>query len=233
LKVIIFCGGLGSRLSEETKIKPKPMVQIGKEPILIHIMKIYSKYGFNDFILALGYKKNIIIDYFKKNKNKKWNVELVDTGHNTLTGNRLLKLKKYLKNENDFFLTYGDGLTDINIKQLLKYHKEKKKIVTLTAVRPPARFGELKINKSGTVINFKEKNQINSGWINGGFFVLCKKIFDYLPKSQCMLEREPMIKLTNKKEIAAFRHKGFWQCMDTLRDKELLNKIWKSGKAKW
>jgi len=115
----------------------------------------------------------------------------------------------------------------------LKYHKEKKKIVTLTAVRPPARFGELKINKSGTVINFKEKNQINSGWINGGFFVLCKKIFDYLPKSQCMLEREPMIKLTNKKEIAAFRHKGFWQCMDTLRDKELLNKIWKSGKAKW
>lgn len=233
MKVIIFCGGLGSRLSEETKIKPKPMVQIGKEPILIHIMKIYSKYGFNDFILALGYKKNIIIDYFKKNKNKKWNVELVDTGHNTLTGNRLLKLKKYLKNENDFFLTYGDGLTDINIKQLLKYHKEKKKIVTLTAVRPPARFGELKINKSGTVINFKEKNQINSGWINGGFFVLCKKIFDYLPKSQCMLEREPMIKLTNKKEIAAFRHKGFWQCMDTLRDKELLNKIWKSGKAKW
>ena len=233
MKVIIFCGGLGSRLSEETKIKPKPMVQIGKEPILIHIMKIYSKYGFNDFILALGYKKNIIIDYFKKNKNKKWNVELVDTGHNTLTGNRLLKLKKYLKNENDFFLTYGDGLTDINIKQLLKYHKEKKKIVTLTAVRPPAIFGELKINKSGTVINFKEKNQINSGWINGGFFVLCKKIFDYLPKSQCMLEREPMIKLTNKKEIAAFRHKGFWQCMDTLRDKELLNKIWKSGKAKW
>jgi glucose-1-phosphate cytidylyltransferase len=233
LKVVIFCGGLGSRLSEETKIKPKPMVKIGKEPILIHIMKIYSRYGFNDFILALGYKKNIIIDYFKKNKKKKWNVELIDTGQNTLTANRLLKLKEYLKKENEFFLTYGDGLTDVNIKKLLKYHKEKKKIATITAVRPPARFGELKINKNGGVINFEEKNQINLGWINGGFFVLNTKIFDYLPKSQCMLEREPMIKLTNKKQITAFQHEGFWQCMDTLRDKELLNKMWKSGKAKW
>lgn len=233
MKVVIFCGGLGSRLSEETKIKPKPMVKIGKEPILIHIMKIYSRYGFNDFILALGYKKNIIIDYFKKNKKKKWNVELIDTGQNTLTANRLLKLKEYLKKENEFFLTYGDGLTDVNIKKLLKYHKEKKKIATITAVRPPARFGELKINKNGGVINFEEKNQINLGWINGGFFVLNTKIFDYLPKSQCMLEREPMIKLTNKKQITAFQHEGFWQCMDTLRDKELLNKMWKSGKAKW
>jgi glucose-1-phosphate cytidylyltransferase len=233
LKVVIFCGGLGSRLSEETKIKPKPMVKIGKEPILIHIMKIYSRYGFNDFILALGYKKNIIIDYFKKNKKKKWNVELIDTGQNTLTANRLLKLKEYLKKENEFFLTYGDGITDVNIKKLLKYHKEKKKIATITAVRPPARFGELKINKNGSVISFEEKNQINLGWINGGFFVLNTKIFDYLPKSQCMLEREPMIKLTNKKQITAFQHEGFWQCMDTLRDKELLNKIWKSGKARW
>ena len=233
MKVVIFCGGLGSRLSEETKIKPKPMVKIGKEPILIHIMKIYSRYGFNDFILALGYKKNIIIDYFKKNKKKKWNVELIDTGQNTLTANRLLKLKEYLKKENEFFLTYGDGLTDVNIKKLLKYHKEKKKIATITAVRPPARFGELKINKNGSVISFEEKNQINLGWINGGFFVLNTKIFDYLPKSQCMLEREPMIKLTNKKQITAFQHDGFWQCMDTLRDKELLNKIWKSGKARW
>jgi glucose-1-phosphate cytidylyltransferase len=233
LKVVIFCGGLGSRLSEETKIKPKPMVKIGKEPILIHIMKIYSRYGFNDFILALGYKKNIIIDYFKRNKKKKWNVELIDTGQNTLTANRLLKLKEYLKKENEFFLTYGDGLTDVNIKKLLKYHKEKKKIATITAVRPPARFGELKINKNGSVISFEEKNQINLGWINGGFFVLNTKIFDYLPKSQCMLEREPMIKLTNKKQITAFQHEGFWQCMDTLRDKELLNKIWKSGKARW
>ena len=233
MKVVIFCGGLGSRLSEETKIKPKPMVKIGKEPILIHIMKIYSRYGFNDFILALGYKKNIIIDYFKKNKKKKWNVELIDTGQNTLTANRLLKLKEYLKKENEFFLTYGDGITDVNIKKLLKYHKEKKKIATITAVRPPARFGELKINKNGSVISFEEKNQINLGWINGGFFVLNTKIFDYLPKSQCMLEREPMIKLTNKKQITAFQHEGFWQCMDTLRDKELLNKIWKSGKARW
>ena len=220
-------------MSEETKIKPKPMVKIGKDPILVHIMKIYEKYGFNEFILALGYKKNIIIDYFKKNKNKKWDVEFVDTGKNSLTGNRLLKLKKKLIKEENFFLTYGDGLTDLNIRKLLNFHKKNKNIATLTAVRPPARFGELKIQKAGLVKKFEEKNQINQGWINGGFFVLNKKIFDYLPKNQCMLERGPMTKLTQDKQLVALKHNGFWQCMDTLRDKELLNKLWNSGKFKW
>ena len=209
------------------------MVKIGKDPILVHIMKIYEKYGFNKFILALGYKKNIIIDYFKKNKNKKWNIEFVDTGKNSLTGNRLLKLKKKLINEESFFLTYGDGLIDLNITKLLNFHKKNKKIATLTAVRPPARFGELKIQKAGLVKEFEEKNQINQGWINGGFFVLNKKIFDYLPKNQCMLERGPMTKLTQDKQLVALKHNGFWQCMDTLRDKELLNKLWNSGKFKW
>ena len=209
------------------------MVKIGKDPILVHVMKIYEKYGFNKFILALGYKKNIIIDYFKKNKNKKWNIEFVDTGKNSLTGNRLLKLKKKLINEENFFLTYGDGLIDLNITKLLNFHKKNKKIATLTAVRPQARFGELKIQKAGLVKKFEEKNQINQGWINGGFFIFNKKIFDYLPKNQCMLERGPMTKLTQDKQLVALKHNGFWQCMDTLRDKELLNKLWNSGKFKW
>ena len=233
MKTVILCGGLGSRLSEETKTKPKPMAKIGKDPILVHIMKIYEKYGFNKFILALGYKKNIIIDYFKKNKNKKWNIEFVDTGKNSLTGSRLLKLKKKLINEENFFLTYGDGLIDLNITKLLNFHKKNKKIATLTAVRPQARFGELKIQKAGLVKKFEEKNQINQGWINGGFFVFNKKIFDYLPKYQCMLEREPMAKLTQDKQLVALKHNGFWQCMDTLRDKKLLNKLWNSGQFKW
>ena len=233
MKIVILCGGLGTRLSEETRLKPKPMVKIGSLPILIHIMKIYEKYGFNKFVLALGYKKKNIIDYFNKNKNKKWNIELVDTGKNSLTGNRLLKLKKQLINEENFFMTYGDGLIDLNIAKLLNFHKKNKKIATLTAVRPPARFGELKIQKAGLVKKFEEKNQINQGWINGGFFVFNKKIFDYLPKNQCMLERGPMTKLTQDKQLVALKHNGFWQCMDTLRDKELLNKLWNSGKSKW
>jgi len=233
LKIVILCGGQGSRLSEETRTKPKPMVKIGRDPILIHIMKIYEKHGFNDFILALGYKKNIIIDYFKKNKNQKWNIEFVDTGKNSLTGTRLLKLKKKLINEENFFLTYGDGLTDLNITKLLNFHKKNKKTATLTAVRPPARFGELKIKNTGLVKRFEEKNQINEGWINGGFFVFNKKIFNYLPKYQCMLEREPMTKLTRDRQLIALKYGGFWQCMDTLRDNKLLNKIWNSGKSKW
>jgi len=233
LKVVILCGGLGSRLSEETKLKPKPMVKIGKLPILIHIMNIYSKYGYKNFVLALGYKKKIIINYFNKNNFKDWNIELVDTGKNTLTGSRLLNLKKYLINEESFFLTYGDGLSNINLKKLLNSHKKSNKIATLTAVRPPARFGELKINKKFEVENFQEKNQIREGWINGGFFIFNKKIFNYLSKKQTMLEREPMKKLTKDNQLSAYKHYGFWQCMDTLRDKELLNKIWKINKKKW
>tara|TARA_B110000971_G_C19946636_1_gene471369 strand:- start:211 stop:912 length:702 start_codon:yes stop_codon:yes gene_type:complete len=233
LKIVILCGGLGSRLSEETKKKPKPMVKIGKDPILLHIMRIYLKYGFKSFVLALGYKKNNIIKYFKKNRLKDVEIQFIDTGKNSLTANRLLKLRNILKKEENFFLTYGDGLSNVNINKLLKLHLSKKKVATVTAVRPPARFGELKIGNSGLVKKFEEKNQVNEGWINGGFFIFNKKIFDYLPKSQCMLEREPMNKLVSDKQLISYKHHGFWQCMDTLRDKELLNKAWKQKKNKW
>lgn len=232
MKVIILCGGFGTRLSEETKIIPKPMLKIGNQPILIHIMKRYAKYNFKDFILATGYKKNIISNYFKRKKFKDWNIKLVDTGLNSLTGTRLQKLKKYLKEDENFFLTYGDGVSNINLKSLLKFHINKRKIATLTAVKPPARFGEIYLNKS-LVKNFEEKNQINSGWINGGFFVFNKKVFEFIPKFQCMLEREPIKKLIKKKQLMAFKHKGFWQCMDTLRDKNYLNKLWQSKKTPW
>ena len=231
LKVVILCGGLGSRLAEETKKIPKPMVKIGKLPILNHIINIYIKYGFKDFILALGYKKEVIINYFKKKRFKGVNLKLIDTGKKTLTGSRLLKLKKYLKGEN-FLLTYGDGLSDINLDKLLKFHIKSKKIATITAVRPPARFGELFI-KNDVVRKFEEKNQVNTGWINGGFFIFNKKVFKFIPKKSCMLEKEPMRNLTKKKELIAFKHKSFWQCMDTIRDKEILEKLWKSGKSKW
>lgn len=233
MKIVILCGGLGSRLSEETKKKPKPMVKIGKDPILLHIMRIYLKYGFKSFVLALGYKKNNIIKYFKKNRLKDVEIQFIDTGKNSLTANRLLKLRNILKKEENFFLTYGDGLSNVNINKLLKLHLSKKKVATVTAVRPPARFGELKIGNSGLVKKFEEKNQVNEGWINGGFFIFNKKIFDYLPKSQCMLEREPMNKLVSDKQLISYKHHGFWQCMDTLRDKELLNKAWKQKKNKW
>ena len=231
MKIVILCGGLGTRLSEETKKVPKPMVKIGNLPILEHIMRIYEKHGYNEFILALGYKKEKIINHFKKNKKR--DIKFVDTGIDSLTGKRLLKLKKFLISDENFFLTYGDGLSNIDINKLLKYHKKNKKIATLSAVRPPARFGELTLKKNGLVDKFSEKNQINQGWINGGFFVFNRKVFNYLPKYQCMLEREPITNLTRNKQLMAFKHDGFWQCMDTLRDKVLLNKIWKSGKSKW
>ena len=231
MKTVILCGGLGTRLSEETKKIPKPMVEIGKIPILEHIMRIYEKHGFNEFILALGYKKEKIVNHFKKNKKR--DIKFVDTGLDSLTGKRLLKLKRFLIGDENFFLTYGDGLSNIDITKLLNYHKKNNKIATLSAVRPPARFGELTLKKNGLVAKFSEKNQINQGWINGGFFVFNRKVFDYLPKYQCMLEREPITNLTRNKQLIAFKHNGFWQCMDTLRDKILLNKMWKSGKSKW
>ncbi len=233
MKTVILCGGLGTRLSEETKKIPKPLVKIGNIPILIHIMNIYFKHGYNEFILALGYRSRDIELYFKKKKFKNWKITLVNTGKNTLTGTRIQKLKKYLINDEDFFLTYGDGVSNINLKKLLNFHKKKRKVATLTAVRPPARFGELQIMKS-SVKEFKEKNQVNAGWINGGFFVFNKKIFNFIPsKKNCMLEREPMNNLVKKKELLAFKHYDFWQCMDTMRDKDLLNNYLKKGKAKW
>lgn len=231
MKTIILCGGYGTRISEETKKIPKPMIKIGKLPILVHIMNIYSKYGFRDFILALGYKKNIIQNYFEKNKFNHWNIKMVDTGNSTLTGARLLKLKKFIEPNSNFFLTYGDGVSNLNINKLYNFHKKNNKSATVTAVHPPARFGEIFL-LNNKVKKFEEKNQINTGWINGGFFVFKSDIFNFIPKKQCMLERDPIKNLVKNNELAAYKHNGFWQCMDTLRDKNLLNKIWKQ-KRKW
>lgn len=234
MKVVLLCGGLGTRISEETKIKPKPMVKIGNSPILSHIIKYYESFGYKEFIIALGYKSKVIKNYFKENKNiyKNCNIKLVDTGKNTLTGGRLLKLKKYLIDDKDFMLTYGDGVSNVNLKKLLNYHKQHNKIATVTAVRPPVRFGELYIVRN-KVKSFKEKPQASKGWINGGFFVFNNKIFKYLKNDFTILEREPLSKLTKEKELMAFKHKSFWQCMDTMRDKMLLNSIWKTKKAPW
>lgn len=231
MKIVILCGGKGTRLSEETIKIPKPMVKIGTKPILIHIMNFYELYGFNDFILATGYKQNIIRDYFKKNKNFKM-VRVVNTGQNTLTGGRLLRLKKYFNRNENFMLTYGDGVTNLNLKNLVKFHRKNNKIATVTAVKPPVKFGELKIKKS-LVKQFEEKPQSSAGWINGGFFVLNSKIFKYIKNDSTMLEREPLKKLVKLKQLVAYKHSGFWKCMDTLRDKVLLNQILKKKKLTW
>ena len=228
MKVIILCGGLGSRLSEETYIKPKPMVKIGGKPILKHIVEIYEKYGFSKFYFAVGYKSHIIKKYFKNIKNKS-SYNSIYTGKKTLTGGRLLRLKKYIKEGENFMLTYGDGLTSQNLNTLLKFHKKHKKIATMTVVRPPVRFGEVKI-KGKLVYKFKEKPQGSSGWINGGFFVFNSKIFNFIKNDQTMLEREPLAKLSKKGQLLGYQHSGFWQCMDTLREKKLLNQIYKSKK---
>jgi len=231
MKVVILCGGFGSRLGKETSVIPKPLVKIDKDPILIHILKLYYKHGYNDFILALGYKGNFIKNFFKKNKFQ-FKVRTIFTGKKTLTGGRLLKLKKYLKKENNFMLTYGDGISDQNIKQLEKFHLNHNKVATMTVVRPPVRFGEVTLKKD-KIIKFKEKPQIKSSWINGGFFVFSNKIFKFLSKYNEMLERNPMEKLYKKNQLMAFRHHGFWQCMDTQRDKDLLVKLIKDKKAPW
>ena len=230
MKTVILCGGYGTRLSEETILKPKPMVKIGSKPILEHIMGIYEYYGYNQFILALGYKSKYI-EKFYKNKKKK-NINLVYTGKDTKTGGRLLRLKNYLKNEKTFMLTYGDGVSNINIKKAIQFHNNHGKIATITAVRPPVRFGELKINRS-KVKSFKEKPQVGQGWINGGFFIFNNEILNFIKNDQTMLEREPLEKLTKAGQLKVFEHKGFWKCMDTMRDKILLNKLWKKGNAPW
>ena len=228
MKTIILCGGYGTRLSEETVIKPKPMVKIGNKPILEHIMNIYKYYGYNKFVLALGYKSEYIKKFYKNKKN----IELVYTGKDTKTGGRLLRLKNYLKNEKTFMLTYGDGVSNINIKNAIRFHKNHGKIATITAVRPPVRFGELKIGRN-KVKSFKEKPQVGQGWINGGFFIFNNKVLNFIKDDQTMLEREPLEKLTKAGQLMAFEHKGFWKCMDTMRDKILLNKLWKEGNALW
>ena len=230
MKTVILCGGYGTRLSEETTIKPKPMVKIGNKPILEHIMSIYEYYGYNQFILALGYKSEYIKKYYK-NKSKK-NINLIYTGKDTKTGGRLLRLKNYLKNEKTFMLTYGDGISNINIKQAIKFHKDHGKIATITAVRPPLSFGELKISRN-KVKSFKEKPQVGQGWVNGGFFIFNNEVLNFIKDDQTMLEREPLEKLTRAGQLMAFEHKGFWKCMDTMRDKILLNKLWNEGNALW
>ncbi len=223
-KIVILAGGYGTRLSEYTKKIPKPMVKIKNKPILVHIMKHYANFGFKDFYIALGYKGNVIKNYFKKNKFS-WNIKLVDTGINTMTGGRIKKLKKYLGNES-FFATYGDGISDINLNKLLKFHKRNKKLVTLTAVRPPARFGAIKL--SGNKVKFfKEKDKIDEGWINGGFFVMETSFIKYIKNSQTFLEKEPLETVGRMGELMAYKHKGFWQCMDTKRDKDYLDKVLK------
>ena len=221
MKVVILAGGLGTRISEYTRNIPKPMIKIKGQPILLRIMKHYYKFGFNDFYIASGYKGKIIKNYFK---NKKFNfkVNIIDTGLNTMTGGRVLRLKKILKSET-FLLTYGDGLSDINIKNLIRFHKKSKNYVTLTAVRPPARFGAIKLHGNRVKV-FKEKSRLDEGWINGGFFVMSPKIFKFIKNDKSYLERQPLENLSKINKLGAYKHFGFWQCMDTLRDKEILEK---------
>jgi glucose-1-phosphate cytidylyltransferase len=221
MKVVILAGGLGTRLSEYTKLIPKPMVKIRSLPIIVHIMKIYSKYGFNDFLIAAGYKSKIISNYFKRN-NFKWNVEIINTGLNTMTGGRLKRLSPFLKNDT-FMLTYGDGVADINIKKLVNFHNKNRKMITLTAVRPPARFGAIKIN-GNKIKYFKEKSSVDEGWINGGFFVIEPEFLKLIKNDKTFLEKEPLERAAKINQLYAFRHNSFWQCMDTARDKEILEK---------
>lgn len=253
MKVVILCGGLGTRLSEETSIKPKPMVEIGGRPIVWHIMKMYERHGCNDFTLALGYKGEVIKDYFlnyharqsdmaihlKSNEVRytnptveDWLVSLIDTGPNSMTGGRLLRLKPYLTSGGAFMLTYGDGVSDVNISQLLAYHRSHGKIATVTAVRPPARFGNLHI-ENGKVTYFEEKPQVGEGWINGGFFVLEPEIFDFISGDATVFEKGPLERLAQLGELMTYQHPGYWQSMDTLRDKHALEELWDSGHAPW
>jgi len=230
MKVVILAGGYGTRLSEYTDTIPKPMVPIGNKPIIEHIMGIYASYGHKEFYIALGYKGEIIKEHFKNFKSD-WKINLIDTGSGTYTGGRLKRLQKYLSKET-FLLTYGDGLSSININKLIEFHESHKKIVTISAVRPPARFGSLSL-KDSEVLKFKEKAQLGESWINGGFFVINPKFFDFLEGDNTVLESKPLETITDLKEIRAFRHEGFWQCMDHKLDKDLLDSLYKKGNAPW
>ena len=232
MKVIILAGGFGTRIGEYTKTIPKPLISILGKPILIHIMELYAQHGFKEFYIALGYKGNVIKKYFKKNKFTDWKINLIDTGKNTMTGGRLKRLKKYINKDETFMMTYGDGLSNVNLKKLLSFHKKNKKLVTLTAARPPARFGAIKI-LGNKVEYFKEKSKLDEGWINGGFFVMEPEFLKFIKNDNTYLEREPLENMTKKKQLIAFRHKGFWQCMDTKRDKDNLEKTLRSKKIKF
>ena len=230
MKVVILAGGFGTRLSEYTDSIPKPMVPIGDKPMIEHIMEIYAYHGHKDFYIALGYKGEVIKEHFKNFK-KDWKINLIDTGVDTFTGGRLKRLENYLSNET-FLLTYGDGLSNININDLIKFHELHKKIVTISAVRPPARFGSLSL-KGSEVLKFKEKTQLGESWINGGFFVINPKFFNFLEGDQTVLESSPLEKVTELREIRAFKHEGFWQCMDHKLDKDSLDKMIYENKAPW
>jgi glucose-1-phosphate cytidylyltransferase len=253
MKAVILAGGLGTRISEETSTRPKPMVEIGGKPILWHIMKIYSHYGINDFVICCGYKGYVIKEYFANyflhtsdvtfdmSNNtmevhhryaEPWKVTLVDTGESTLTGGRLARVKDYVKDEEAFCFTYGDGVSNVDIAQLIAFHKEKGVDATLTATYPPGRFGALDI-QSNKVLSFKEKPKGDGGMINGGFFVLSPKVIDLISGDQCTWESEPLERLAAQGQLAAYPHEGFWQPMDTLRDKVYLEELWESGKAPW
>lgn len=230
MQVVILAGGFGTRLSEETDLIPKPMVKIGDIPILHHIMNFYAGFGHRDFVVALGYKAEVIVEYFEQIKNPGWTIKLIDTGLDTSTGGRIKKLEKVLDEE--FMLTYGDGLSSINIESLLNHHKRFGKIATVTAVRPPARFGTIEISNS-IVTKFAEKDPQDAGWVNGGFFCLNKKVCSFISDSTISFESEPLKQLVELEELTAYEHQGWWQPMDTLRDKRSLELLWKNGEAPW
>ena len=230
MKAVILAGGYGTRFGEETHLKPKPMIEIGGKPILWHILKIYSAHKINEFVICCGYKGNVIKEYFSKFDSELWNIELVDTGIDTMTGGRIKRIQNHI--DDTFCLTYGDGLSDVDINSLISFHKEKKSLSTLTAVHPPERFGVLELSEE-YVTEFHEKHRGQSSWINGGFFVFEPEIFDYINDDTTILERAPLETLAKEKKLAAFKHNGFWHSMDTLRDKNNLENLWNSKKAPW
>ncbi|MCF6267472.1 MAG: glucose-1-phosphate cytidylyltransferase [Desulfuromusa sp.] len=254
MKVMLLAGGFGSRLSEETSLRPKPMVEICGKPILWHIMKLYSHHGFNDFIILLGYKGYFIKEYFANyflhqsdvtidiasnkmeihnNSSEPWKVTLLDTGYSTMTGGRIKRAQRYVDGET-FMLTYGDGVADVDINKLVEFHENHGKIATMTAVQPEGRFGVLDMESNGEVNNFLEKPSGDNSWINAGFFVLSPDVFNYIDdRSDCIFERDPLESLTRDKELFTYRHQGFWKCMDTMRDKTQLEEMWSTNNAKW
>jgi len=254
MKAVILAGGLGTRLSEETDLKPKPMIEVGGRPILWHIMKIYSAHGINDFIICCGYRGYLIKEYFanyflhmsdvtfdmsknsmevNQKRSEPWKVTLVDTGESTLTGGRLKRVAEYIKDESEFCFTYGDGVGDIDVTKLIQFHKSQGRSATLTATRPPGRYGAIKFGDNNQVERFQEKPEGDGSWINGGFFVLKPEVLNLIEGDQSSWEGDPLSRLANDGQLAAFRHEGFWQPMDTLREKNLLNDLWNSGKAPW
>ena len=235
MQVVILSGGLGTRLSEETKVIPKALVKIGNKPIIIHLIKYYQSFGYKDFIVCLGYKGNLINQFFLKKKNKKYlkntNIKLINTGQKSYTGERIRRVRKYIKG--NFFLTYCDGLSDIDLKKTLNIFKKSKKIGLVSSINPQSRFGVLSIGSRNSVLNFDEKSKNAKIWINAGFFIFSKEIFKFIKGKNPIFERLPLINLSKKRQLVAYKHKGFWQCMDTLKDKIILTKIWKSNKAPW